>query len=401
MQLKLRDLEVQTNALEERLNRDLLIQGQRLEVIDSSTKSALVKHSEKYQAACELGTRTLLLEKAVKWLLEVGVGRPSDATILPPTAPSVSRSVSSERRLPGAAESVSLPPQFKLQRMYSTGAPQSVVLRSPRRNEAPLAPHVFRSQSQPLQTVPQLSLQSSLRPVPTEVGPQGLAKIMHRTLGEPGALERGMLTKLWQNESQVLMPLLKALQPPQAQAAQAVPRVASPTVVPRDSSQATEMVSAVPGRQSAPTPPRYRLPSSPSRHTRRVSPPQSYQPPPQLQPQPKPLRQHGRKPASGPRQPQQKLTRASATSRRSNPLSQLPGTNPGLSASYASGGGGGGSSVSIGSPRRTSEATSPRDVIVPRSSSGGGSPRGAYHWITPRNSGPQQDTGGTRGRLRC
>merc|ERR1740115_380841 len=109
MQLKMR-------GLEEHLNRELMLHGQRLEVIDSSTKAALLKHGEKYQAACELGTRTLLLEKAVKWLLEVGLTREKSSP------PPVSRSLSAEMPVPqGAAETVPWPPppSYGLQRMFS------------------------------------------------------------------------------------------------------------------------------------------------------------------------------------------------------------------------------------------------------------------------------------------
>lgn len=149
------------------------LQGQRLEVIDSSTKAAIMKLGEKYQAACELGTRTLLLEKAVKWLLEVGShDRGMNGE---PLSPGV--------RLAGTPRAAGSAPPVR--RMVSVNPPM-------RRT----SPQVFRSQSQPAMSAVHQTDHAGVSTM------QGLVKFMHTTLGDAGNADPAVLTRLLQNDSQ-------------------------------------------------------------------------------------------------------------------------------------------------------------------------------------------------------
>jgi len=191
--------QLRVREFEESVNRELVHQSQRLEVIDSSTKAALLKQGEKYQAACELGTRTLLLEKAVKWLLEVGMSRQRDGS-----PPADVQALREDGAMPGGFDSTGLPP-FALQRLMSSGPRTS--------SRPPSINSVLRSQSQPIWEL-QTPL-TSLRPAPGHS--PALAQSMPRTLAEcssleprtlPSSLEPRSLSKLWRSDSPALTPMM-------------------------------------------------------------------------------------------------------------------------------------------------------------------------------------------------
>jgi hypothetical protein len=165
-----------------RLANLMQLQTQRIEAIDGSAKESILRLSEKYQAACELGTRTLLLEKAVKWLLEVGMRTERQPK-------QVLQRMRSDPSLPGANVPQS---PGQISRMLSSvpvALPSGVPLNQPVKHMN----QVFRSQSQPASPHADLSWARQA---------QGLVKFVHRTLGDAvGTVDPAAVAQLLRNDA--------------------------------------------------------------------------------------------------------------------------------------------------------------------------------------------------------
>jgi hypothetical protein len=151
------------------------LQGQQLEGIDSSTKAAIAKLGE---ADCELGNRALLLEKAVKVLLEGAHGRAM--TITGDDVGTGSRFAATPR----GGGTIS-----PVRRMVSVSPP---VHRAQ-------SPQVIRSYSQPVMSHESQGEQAGVASMP------GLVKFVHKTLGEYGNLDPSALEKILRNDTQALV----------------------------------------------------------------------------------------------------------------------------------------------------------------------------------------------------